>query len=362
MEKKLMKRLKVVFMLFVAVVFLATTLGAAQAGVFQIQPKGKKKIKIGVLDLISSIEVAALANNWYRKHAKDRGWDLQVFDINGDYAKAQSMMENMITAGYDGIIINWTDFKYEDQQIMKAYKKGIPVQGIACGIMAPGVISQGIAPEMGFAAMSSLYLISKLHEGDKVLVYHDPRVATSLYRFNTAKVTFDSYKIKIAQEMHYTGVGGDPSQACYEAIKNALLADSKKEIKGIWTHWEGYGIPAARAAMEMNRKDIVVVTCDDAPNTYTAIREIPTLYATSGANWDAQEWTGRLFRNFDKIFAGKPFQDGEVWFSMPNLVTKENVPPPGYYYNPCGYKGRPPDFKAAGAPEAPAKKAPATKK
>jgi ABC-type sugar transport system substrate-binding protein len=99
-----------------------------------------------------------LANNWYRKYAKDRGWDLQVFDINGDYAKAQSTMENMITAGYDGIIINWTDFKYEDQQIMNAYKKGIPVQGIACGAMVSGVISHGIAPEMGFAAMSSLYL------------------------------------------------------------------------------------------------------------------------------------------------------------------------------------------------------------
>jgi ABC-type sugar transport system substrate-binding protein len=118
-----MKRLKVVFMLFVAVVFLATTLGAAQAGVFQIKPKGNKKIKIGVLDLISSIEVAALANNWFRKHAKDRGWDLQVFDINGDYAKAQSMMENMITAGYDGIIINWTDFKYEDEYGYEASKK-----------------------------------------------------------------------------------------------------------------------------------------------------------------------------------------------------------------------------------------------
>jgi hypothetical protein len=63
-------------MLLVALIFLATTLGSAQAGVFQIKPKGNKKIKIGVLDLISSIEVAALANNWYRKHAKDRGWDL----------------------------------------------------------------------------------------------------------------------------------------------------------------------------------------------------------------------------------------------------------------------------------------------
>jgi len=339
MGKGTAKTIRTFLVILVALIFVATTLGSAQAGTFQIKPKGKKKIKIGVLDLISAIEVAALANNWYRKHAKERGWDLQVFDLGVNYANAQSIMDNMITAGYDAILVNWVDFKYHDQQVLKAYKAGIPVQGIACGNNVPGVISQGIAPEMGFAALSSLYLVSKLQEGDKILVYHDPRVSTSLFRFNTAKVTFDSYRIKIAQEMHYPG-SGDPSQVCYEAMKNAFLADTKKEIKGVWTHWEGYGIPAARAAMDMGRKDIVVVTCDDAPNTYSALREIPTLHATSGANWDAEEWTGRLFRNLDKIFAGKPFEDQEIWFSMPNLVTKDNLPPPGYYYSPCGYKGR----------------------
>jgi len=339
------KRIRTALIILVALAFVVTTLGEAQAGTFQIPPKGNKKIKIGVLDLISGIEVSALANNYYRQYAKQRGWDLQIFDIQGDYAKAQATMENMITAGYDGIIINWTDFKYEEQQIMTAYKKGIPVQGIACGAMVPGVVSHGIAPEAGFAALSSLALVSQLHPGDKVIAYHDPRVSTSLFRFNVAKVVFDSYNIKLAQEMHYTGTGGDPSQACYEAIKNALLADTKKEIKGIWTHWEGYGIPAARAAQEMRRKDVVVVTCDDAPNTYKEIRELPNLYATSGANWDAPQWTQRLFLNLDKIFAGQPFQDEEIWFSMPDLVTKANVPPPGYYYNPCGYKNRPPDFK-----------------
>jgi len=343
MGKGIVKRFRTVMTVLVALMFVATALGSAQAGTFKIKPKGDKKIKIAVLDLISSIEVAALANNYYRKWAKERGWDLQVFDLNADVSKAGAFMDNMITAGYDGIIVNWTDFKYFDQQVMKAYKAGIPVQGIACGNMAPGVISQGIAPEMGFAALSSLFLVSKLAEGDKVIAYHNPLVQTSLFRFNTAKVTFDSYRIKFI-EMHSPATG-DPYQNSYDGIKNALLADTKKEIKGIWTHWEGFGVSAARAAMDMGRTEIVVATCDDAPNTYTALREIPTLHATSGANWDAPGWTGRLFKNFDKIFAGEPFEDQEIWFSIPNLVTKNNLPPPGYYFSPCGYEGRPPDFK-----------------
>jgi ABC-type sugar transport system substrate-binding protein len=344
MSKEMVKRIKTALIVLTALIFVATTLGLAEAGTFQIPAKGNKKIKIAVMDLISSVEVAALANNNYKRLAKQRGWDLQVFDLGMDYAKAQPTAENIITAGYDAIIVNWTDFKYWDQQVLKAYKKGIPVQGIACGNMVPGVISQGIAPEMGTGALSSLFMASKLHEGDKILVYMSPQLNTHQFRLNTAKVTFDSYRIKIAQEMHYPGTG-EPVQVCYEALRNAILADTKKEIKGIWTTWEGYGVAAARAAIDMGRKDIISVTIDDSPSTYTALRELPNLLATSGTNWDNPEWTARMFRNLDIIFAGKPIEDNEIWFSMPNLVTKKNLPPPGYYFNPCGYKGRPPDFK-----------------
>jgi ABC-type sugar transport system substrate-binding protein len=335
---------RTILTLTVALAFATSFLGPAQAGTFQIEPKGDKKIKIGVMDLISSIEVAAYANSWYRKHAEERGWSLQVFDLNVDYAKSQTVMENMITAGYDAILVNWTDFKYYDQQILKAHKKGIPVQGIACGNMRPGIVSHGAAPSMPFGALSSLFLATKLNEGDKILVYHDPRVATSLFRFNTAKVTFDAYNIKIQQELHYPG-SGDPSQVSYEMLKNALLADTKKEIKGIWTHWEGYGVSAARAAHDMGRDEIIVSTCDDSPNTYSALRNLPTLHATTGTIGMTPYWTGRLFKNLDKIFAGKPFEEQEVWFSVPYLVTKDNLPPKGYFFSNCGYEGRPPDFK-----------------
>ncbi len=144
MGNGIMKKIQTVLIVLVAFIFIATTLGTAQAGTFQIPPKGKKKIKIGVLDLITAIEVSALANNYYRKWAKERGWDIQVFDMGFNYANAQGIMDNMITAVYDAIIVNWVDFKYYPKQVLKAYEKGIPVQGIACGNNVPGVISQGI--------------------------------------------------------------------------------------------------------------------------------------------------------------------------------------------------------------------------
>ena len=47
--------------------------------------------------------------------------------------------------------------------------------------------------------------------GDKILVFFNPAVGNNVFRFNSAKVTFDTYKIKIAQELHYPG-SGDPSR------------------------------------------------------------------------------------------------------------------------------------------------------
>ena len=262
-----MKKIRNVLIVILALVFVAGTLGSANAGMFQIKPKGDKKIKVGVMDLISAISVAALANGYYKKWATQRGWDLQVFNLNIDYTKAGPTMENMITAGYDAIIVNWTDFKYYDQQIMKAYKAGIPVQGIACGNMRPGVISHGIAPSMPFGSLSALYLATKIPEGSKILVYHDPKLATSQMRFEAAQVVFKNYNITVKQELHYPGAG-DPSQVSYEMLKNALLADTKKELAGIWCHWEGYGISAARAAHDLGRDELIVTCTDDSPQPH----------------------------------------------------------------------------------------------
>ena len=138
MKKGVVKIVQAFLVFIVALIFVSVNLGETQAGTFQIPPKGKKKIKIAVVDWYSGIEVSALTNNYYKKWAKERGWDLQIFDVGADPAKAQTIVQNVITAGYDGIIVNWTDFKYYDQLVMKAYKAGIPLQGIACGNIVSG--------------------------------------------------------------------------------------------------------------------------------------------------------------------------------------------------------------------------------
>ena len=90
-----MKKATRFLMVILVLVYAVTCIGLANAEVLQIKPKGDKKIKIGVMDLISSIEVAALFNQRYQKWSKERGWDCQIFDLNFNFAQAGPVMENV---------------------------------------------------------------------------------------------------------------------------------------------------------------------------------------------------------------------------------------------------------------------------
>lgn len=323
--------------------FLATSFGMVYAEEMKINPKGNKMIKIAVMDLISSIEVAALFNKYHMAAAKDRKWEVKVFDLKANFSEAGPTMDNIIAAGYDGIIVHWTTPKFYEQQLKKAQQKGIPVLTIACGDLIPGIVGDFAISNVAAGALNSEYLATKIGRGGKVLAFYTPDQLIHRQRLNGAKAAFETYGVILARELFYSS--GDPSQVCYESVKNALLADTKKEIKGIWTPWEGYGIPAARAAMDTGRKDIVVVTVDDSPNTYSEFQKLPTLHASAATLGLAKKIVDDMFGIFDKVFAGKPVPTREFYGVPPYLVSRENLPPKGYYFSFCGYKNRPPDFQ-----------------
>jgi ABC-type sugar transport system substrate-binding protein len=334
-------RIALVFGLVAA--FLVSTTVVVNADVLTLAPKGNKKIRIGVLDLISQIEVAALANSLYIKEGKKRGWDVRVTDLKMNYAEAPNIMENMINAGYDAILVNWTDPKYYKDQVKKAFDKKIPIFTNTGGNVIPYLTADFGPSNYAFGAMSSEYMASKLKSGDKVLISTDTTVTCCVYRRIIAERVFADQKIKVVQQLTFTA--GDPYQVGYDQVKNALTSDVNKEIKGIWCDWEGRGQSAARAAMDMKRPDIMVVSSDDSPMTYSYIRDNPTYHATSGIIAKEALVVAHMFTELDKLFAGKPFQTGTTFFINPYLVTKDNLPPKGYYYKEDGnYSGKP-DFK-----------------
>jgi len=332
-----------VLIVLCALFFAATTVVAAGPEMFKIAPKGNKKIKIGVMDPMASIEIAAVFNNLHMQAAKQRGWQLQYFDLKDNFPESVTYMENMISAGYDAIIIHFLGVKVCEKQIKKAFDKGIPVITISCqGAQFPGVVAEVGPMDAAMAAVVAEYIDFKLGPNDKVMTLHIPLLDIHKVRQTSAKATFQAYNHTVAQELFYP-LTGDPFQWAYEQTKNALLGDTKKEIRGVWAAWEGFGVNAARAAHDIGRDDVVAGTVDDSPNTYTQIAKLPTLYAASGFACMSKEINAQAFALLDKIFKGEQMPSQKVYPFPPRLVTKENLPPKGYFVNPSGYKG-PPDF------------------
>ncbi len=186
---------------------------------------------------------------------------------------------------------------------------------------------------MADGSLATLYLTTKLKEGDKVLAFYDPHVSDNVFRWAASKVVLDLYRLKVYQELNYPGTG-DPSQVCYDMVKNTLLADTKKEIKGIWTSWEGYGIPAARAAVDMGRKEIVVVTINALPTPSSRCGQYPCSMLLPIKT--TMPITGPSTCSKISIrFLPKTIKDGDIWFSLPYSI-QGNPAASGLLLQPVG--------------------------
>ena len=332
-----LKMTKIVVILL-ATIFVVSSFGMVQAGdTFKIPPKGDKQITIGVMDLVSSIEIAATYNKWHRAAAEKRGWKVQIFDVNMKYDQAPGIMENMLSMGVDAIITNWVTPKYYEKQIKKAHEMGIPFIGIANGTMPDGVVAEYSLLQGVAGAISAEYLATKLEKGDEVVTYWSPTVGISKVTHSTAKGLLEGNGIKIRQEIGFTG-SGDLREHAYNSINNVLTADVDKKIKGLWMY-DG-GPEAARACVDNKREDIVVVTRHDTAIIVEAMRKYPVLQATSAYSFVDPLLHEGVFNLLDKIFAGEEVQMKQYHGYLPGLLTRDTLPPKGYVFDPSA-----PDFK-----------------
>ncbi len=335
----------VIFMSVLA--FLAVTVGTcfAEGPAMKIAPKGNKKITIGVIDPNAGLEVAAQFNKKHRAEAAKRGWDIRFVDLKDNIPEGATYMENMISAGYDGIILHWMPLRAVEKQVKLAFDKGIPVVTlISQGTRTPGVLAEVGFMEATHGAMLAEYLGNRLQAGDKVVTVTIPMLEKHEKQFAGFKGVAESYKLKILQNLQYQ-FSGDPFQWAHDQITNILVADSKKEIKGIYASTEILGTPAALAAHERGRDDVIVVMSDDPAHVYTDMPKLPALQAVVAMSIHEKSMNDLVFSLFDKVFKGESVVSQKWYPVLGSLMTRDKLPPPGYSYDVCGgYKARKPDF------------------
>jgi ABC-type sugar transport system substrate-binding protein len=336
-------------LIFVTVLaFLAGTVGTcfADGPAMKIPPKGAKKITIGVIDPNAGIEVAAQFNKRHAAEAAKRGWDVRFADLKDNIPQAATYMENMISAGYDGIILHWMPLRAIDKQIKMAFDKGIPVISLIClGTRTPGVMAEIGWMESTHGAMLAEYLGNRLQAGDKVITATIPMLEKHATQLNGFKGVADAYKLNIVQNLQFQ-FSGDPFQWGYDQITNILVADSNKEIKGIYASTDVFGVPAARAAHDRGRDDVVVVMSDDSAHVYKEMPRLPALQAVVAMSIHEEPLNELAFGLLDKVFKGESVPSQKWYPTLGSLMTRDKLPPPGYVYDACGgYKSRKPDFE-----------------
>lgn len=338
---------RVLLILVMAIMLLAFAAGTclAEGPSMKINPKGKKKITIGVIDPNAGIEVAAQFNKKHSAEAARRGWDIRFVDLKDNIPQGGAAMENMISAGYDGIILHWMPLRVVDKQIKMAFDKGIPVISLICqGARTPSVLAEIGFMEAAHGAMLAEYLGNKLQAGDKVVTVTIPMLEKHAIQLGGFKGVADTYKLNIVQNLQFQ-FSGDPVQWAYEQIANVLVADGKKEIKGIYVSTEVLAISAARAVHDRGRDDITLVMSDDSAHVYKEMPKLPALQAVVAMSIHEKSMNDLAFSLFDKVFKGESVPSQRWYPTLGSLMTRDKLPPPGYAYDACGgYKGRKPDF------------------
>ena len=142
-------------------------------------------------------------------------------------------------------------------------------------------------------------------------------------------------KIKLVNE-HVTKMPGHIDD-CRKAMESLLLSNPKEgpnKLKAVWGAWDELALGAMQAIDAAGRKDIFVVGIDGNLWTFDQIRKPDSAFAATVAiQWE--EAAHIFVDQMKKQFAGEKIENSQFYIPA-YLVTKENCPPKGHYYNPAG--------------------------
>ena len=305
-------------------------------------PAKTGKIKIGLIDLVSSTETSAFINKVCEEEATKRGWEFTVMNLQMNTALAPGYFQNFIASGYSAVVMHWTPPRLVAKQVKEAYDKQIPFVTIGGGEVVPWQTAEFGFMDASDGAAAAKYIASRMPQGGKVIIIYIATTSNNIQKYAGAKAQFEALKIPVAHE--HSILTGEPEPETYETVKNVLLGDTKHEIKGIWTAFDGLGLAAARACKELGRDDVINATLDDAPRALKALRDGQMDCLMGLSTPLVHHVKANEFPLFDKIFAGEAFKLGQEKDLERIVETRDNIPPEGYFYDPCGYEGKKKDY------------------
>jgi len=309
----------------VLLVLMALIIGATQT------PLAAKERTIGIISLYLAAAVPPRIGNEAVKLCKQEGWEPLLIDTRADGQKLISTCLTWVQEGVDAIFVLFPSVGLLDGEVIPACNKaGIPLVTISG--WSKGVTFDISPNEYVASALETTYLVDRIgHEGNIVAMEwrSDPCPRKRIAAFHA--ILQENPGVKLLDE-HVTKMPGH-IEDCKKAMESILLAHPEPgSIKAVWGAWDELSFGPAQAIEAAGRKEIFVVGIDGNLWTFDEIRKPGSVFAATVAiQW---EEAGRIFvEQMKKHFAGNKITTSQ--FYIPSyLVTKENCPPKGKYYNP----------------------------
>ena len=243
----------------------------------------------------------------------DAGAEVSVINTNNDFSQLASRLEDVVSAGTDGIVLVSADPGQLSNQLQDVFESEIPVFGCDSGFIE-GMQVNATSDNYQMGELIVKYLFDDLMggKGTVIALTHRPHPGVLIKEYPD---------ITLITEQHVPAE--QPINDAQDIVENLLLANPDPDsITAIWAAWDEPAIGATQALQEAGRSQVLVTGVDGNEQAISLVKEGTNLKATVKQNFEGMAQI--VYEQMDRYFKGEEIEKGEM-YAPATLITQENA-------------------------------------
>lgn len=259
---------------------------------------------------------------YIEKNLTEAGAEVSVINTDNDFSELASRIEDVVSAGTDGIVLVSADPGQLSNQLQEAFDAQIPVFGCDSGFIE-GMQINATSDNYQMGELIVKYLFDDLMggKGTVIALTHRPHPGV-VKRCEAFDALIEEYPdITLITEQHVPAE--QPINDAQDIVENLLLANADPDsITAIWAAWDEPAIGATQALQEAGRDNVIVTGVDGNEQAVQLVKDGTNLKATVKQNFEGMAQI--VYEQMDKYFRGETIEPGDM-YAPATLITPENA-------------------------------------
>jgi len=303
-----------------AAAMLAST--ALVSGLLVSAAAAQNPVKLGVVSVNYNSPSIQQQTDAAIDLAEEKGWDVELFDGQGDQVATNNAAMAFIDRGFDAILNTASANPQMTAVIDYAAEKNVPFVSTFSGLV-PNIVADIGSNNTADGVISATELAGRI-EGRGHVVKLNWTVLPALVErdrgFHAVMAGFPDIEVTEIE----VKVPGQVDDA-YAQMNNLLLANP--DIAAVWTGWDELSAPAARAIEQAGMQDkVFIASMDGIAQTVDLIRSGSPVELTVAYDVDRMGTTA--VEVIEDALAGT-LPVSKIVTLKPCLITEDTAPPKG---------------------------------